>query len=74
MKRGLSLIWTILWRVGAGIISCFCLVIVILDLPDIMNFKSSQLRHWIVFIPALMGAVMLPLLIMSGRKNKKTQI
>lgn len=69
MKRGLNLIWSILWRVGAGVISCLCLIVVVLALPHIMDFMSSQLRHWIAFIPALIGAVMLPLLIMSMRKE-----
>ncbi len=70
MTQTASLIWSILWRIVAGIMSCLCVIVVIMALPGILGSEGSQLRHWIVFVPALAGAVLLPILIFDRGRRK----
>lgn len=70
MKNALAHIWNILWRIVAGILSCICLIVVVFTLPEIANPEGREIRHWLVFALAAIGAICLPLAIFPRSRRK----
>lgn len=70
MKNALMLVWNLAWRIIAGILSCICLIVVVFTLPEITRPEGGEMRHWLIFVSAAIGAIFFPLAIFSRSRKK----